>query len=289
MRARIALLTALALIAFAGNSLLCRLALAGREIDAASFTTLRIASGALVLALLAVPRDRGVARAGSWASAAALFVYAAPFSFAYLELGAGMGALILFGAVQVTMLAVAIARGERPRPAAWLGMAIALGGLAALAAPGATAPAPVGAALMAAAGIAWGVYSLRGRSAQGDPLVATAANFLRATPLALALSGAAALAAPLDVSARGAALAVASGALASGIGYSVWYAALRGLSASEAAVLQLLVPVIAAAGGVALLGEAISVRLALAAAAILGGVGLAIRARTPVRPRPAKR
>jgi drug/metabolite transporter (DMT)-like permease len=279
VRTRIALLTAVALIAFAANSLLCRLALAGREIDAASFTAIRIASGAVVLALLAGRRDGGALRAGSWGSAAALFVYAAPFSFAYLELGAGPGALILFAAVQTTMLGVAIAGGERPRPAVWIGLAIALGGLVALAAPGATAPDPLAAALMAAAGAAWGVYSLRGRRAAGAPLAATAGNFVRAAPMAIALAAVAAAVAPVAITPRGAGLAIASGALASGAGYALWYAALRGLAAAEAAVVQLLVPVIAAAGGVALLGEIVSVRLALAAAAILGGVGLAIRGR----------
>lgn len=279
MRTRIALLTAAALVAFAGNSLLCRLALAGREIDAASFTAIRIASGAIVLAVLAMPRGGGALRAGQWGSAAALFGYAAPFSYAYLELGAGIGALILFGAVQTTMLGVAIARGERPRPLVWLGLAVALGGLVALAAPGTTAPDPLAAALMAGAGIAWGVYSLRGRAGTGDPLVATAGNFLRAAPFAVVLVVAASAFARLDVSPRGAGFALASGALASGLGYSLWYAALRGLAATEAAVLQLLVPVLAAAGGVVLLGESVSVRLALAAAAILGGVALAIRNR----------
>lgn len=277
MRTRILFLTALALVGFAGNSLLCRLALAGREIDAASFTAIRIASGAIVLAALALPRGGGAHRAGSWGSAAALFVYAAPFSFAYLELGAGIGALILFGAVQTTMLAVAIARGERPRPRVWLGLAIALGGLIGLAAPGATAPDPLAAALMAAAGIAWGAYSLRGRGAAGDPLVATAGNFVRAAPLGLVLVAIAAMIDPLSASGRGVALAIASGALASGVGYSLWYAALRGLAATEAAVVQLLTPVLAAAGGVVLLGESVSARLALAAAAILGGVALALR------------
>lgn len=277
MRTRILFLTALALVGFAGNSLLCRLALAGREIDAASFTAIRIASGAIVLAALALPRGGGAHRAGSWGSAAALFVYAAPFSYAYLELGAGIGALILFGAVQTTMLAVAIARGERPRPRVWLGLAIALGGLIGLAAPGATAPDPLAAALMAAAGIAWGAYSLRGRGAAGDPLVATAGNFVRAAPLGLVLVAIAAMIDPLSASGHGVALAIASGALASGVGYSLWYAALRGLAATEAAVVQLLTPVLAAAGGVVLLGESVSARLALAAAAILGGVALALR------------
>jgi drug/metabolite transporter (DMT)-like permease len=273
---RTALLTAAALIAFAANSILCRLALRGGEIDAASFTAVRVCAGAVVLALLCARRD--AARAGSWGSAAALFGYAAPFSFAYLRLGAGVGALVLFGAVQTTMLAWAIARGERPSPRVWLGLVIALAGLVALAAPGASAPDPLAATGMAVAGIAWAVYTLRGRATAGDPLRATAGNFLRAVPMALALVALGALEG-LDATARGLVLAATSGALASGVGYAIWYAALRGLSATRAAVLQLLVPVIAAAGGVTLLGEAVTVRLAGAAATILGGVALAISGR----------
>jgi drug/metabolite transporter (DMT)-like permease len=274
---RTALFTSLALIGFAANSLLCRMALGDGAIDAASFTAVRLASGALVLVLLARSWRRGAAR-GSTISAAALFAYAAPFSYAYLRLDAGMGALILFAAVQATMIGWGIARGERPRPAVWIGLALALGGLVGLAAPGASSPDPIGTAAMTAAGIAWGVYSLRGRSAPGSPLATTAANFARSVPLAAALVAIAAAASGLSASGRGLVLAALSGAVASGLGYSLWYAALPGLTATRAAVLQLLVPVLAAGGGVGLLDERVSTRLVVAGAAILGGVALAIRA-----------
>jgi drug/metabolite transporter (DMT)-like permease len=274
---RTALYTSLALIGFAANSLLCRMALGDGAIDAASFTAVRLASGALVLVLLA-RSWRGGASGGSTISAVALFAYAAPFSYAYLQLGAGVGALVLFAAVQATMIGWGIARGERPRLAVWIGLALALGGLAGLAAPGATSPDPIGLALMTAAGIAWGVYSLRGRGAPGSPLATTAANFARSVPLAAALVAIAAAASGLSASGRGLLLAALSGAVASGLGYSLWYAALPGLTATRAAVLQLLVPVLAAGGGVALLDERVSSRLLVAGAAILGGVALAIRA-----------
>lgn len=282
---RTAALTAAALVGFAANSVLCRLALRGAEIDAASYTALRLVSGAVVLAALAWPRSsasRTMPR-GRWGSALALFVYAAPFSFAYVRIHTGVGALVLFGCVQTTMLAWAIARGERPRPIVWLGLAIAAGGLVVIARPGGGAPDAVGAAMMASAGVAWGVYSLRGKGA-GDPLAATAGNFVRTVPMAAVLVAVVALADgstdASHVSGRGALLATASGAIASGLGYTFWYAALRGLTATRAAVLQLLVPLLAAAAGVALLGEAISTRLVVAAAAITGGVALAIRGRS---------
>jgi drug/metabolite transporter (DMT)-like permease len=278
VKQRTVLFTALALVGFAGNSLLCRLALAQHAIDAASFTAIRLASGALVLFLLA-RGWRGVPHAGSALSAAALFVYAAPFSYAYLQLGAGLGALVLFGTVQATMIGWGLARGERPRPMVWLGLGLALVGLGGLAAPGATSPDLAGVAAMAIAGISWGIYSLRGRG-QGagiDPLATTAANFMRSVPLAAALVVAAAWMTGLDATLRGVLLAVLSGAVASGLGYSLWYAALPGLTATRAAVLQLLVPVLAAGGGVGLLGERLSLRLLLTGAAILGGVALAVR------------
>jgi drug/metabolite transporter (DMT)-like permease len=269
-----------ALVGFAANSLLCRAALGDRSIDAASFTAIRLASGALVLAILARGRARG---AGSWPSAAALFLYAAAFSFSYLRLTTATGALILFAAVQATMITGGIRRGERPRAPEWLGFALAAGGLVVLALPGLAAPDPLGAALMAAAGLGWGIYSLRGRGA-ARPLAATADNFLRtlafAAPLAIAIA--------LDghASARGAALAAASGAIASGIGYSLWYAALPHLAATRAALLQLSVPVLAAAGAALVLGEPITARLAAAAAAIVGGIALAVLAKQHRRPAP---
>jgi drug/metabolite transporter (DMT)-like permease len=275
---RTAALTAAALVGFAANSILCRMALQPRLVDAATFTTLRLVSGAVVLLVLARTSAREPASGGSWASAAALFAYAAAFSFAYVRIGAAVGALLLFGAVQATMLLWALRSGERLRPAQWLGLAAALGGLVALVRPGLAAPDPVGAALMLAAGVAWGVYSLRGRGI-ARPLAATASNFARAVPLTLGLSLAAP--GPIHLTGRGAALAIASGALASGVGYSLWYAALRGLTASRAAVLQLLVPVLAAAAAVMLLGEELGARLALAGAAIIGGVALAVGRKRP--------
>jgi drug/metabolite transporter (DMT)-like permease len=279
---RIAALTAAALIGFAANSILCRLALGTHEIDAASFTGIRLLSGAVALAILAwATRPPGEARVGgSWASAAALFAYAAAFSYAYLRLEAGAGALILFGAVQVTMIGWGWLRGERPGHLEWIGLAVALVGLVALTLPGLAAPDPAGAGLMALAGVAWGVYSLRGRSGP-RALAATAGNFARSLPLAIALVVAAA--ASLQISFKGALLAAISGSLASGVGYSLWYAALPGLAATRAAVVQLAVPVLAAVGGVALLGESPSLRLAGAGLAILGGVALTLRGRAAFR------
>jgi drug/metabolite transporter (DMT)-like permease len=262
----------LAVAAFAGNSLLCRLALRDTAIDAASFTSIRLLSGALVL--WGIVRWRQVARhGGDWLCAFALFVYAAAFSFAYESLGAGMGALLLFGAVQATMIGYGLAQGERLRPLQWFGWCLALSGLLALLLPGSSTPRLGASGLMLAAGIAWGVYSLRGRSG-GDAIVATASNFLRAVPFTLVLSLIAAANASIDTA--GTVYALASGALTSGIGYAVWYTALPSLRAATAATLQLSVPAIAAFGGVVLLGEALSLRLVLASVAILGGIALTI-------------
>jgi drug/metabolite transporter (DMT)-like permease len=272
-------LTVFTLIAFASNSILCRLALASHSIDPASFTTIRLAAGAVTLAVIVALSRRGARQGGGWGSAFFLALYAAAFSFAYITLSAGTGALILFGCVQATMIVAALRAGERPGPLQWTGLVIALAGLVYLTAPGLAAPSPVGSILMALAGFAWGVYTLRGRGA-GDPLVATRRNFVRAVPLALLVS--AATITRRDVTPHGAVLAVASGAIASGIGYVVWYAALRGLSATRAATVQLSVPVIAALGGVMFLSETVTIRLAVASVLILGGVGLALaeRART---------
>jgi drug/metabolite transporter (DMT)-like permease len=283
---RTAGLTVAALVGFAANSLLCRMALGPRLVDAATFTSIRVVSGALALLILvrvaAAPSSRNATPAGgagSWGSAAALFAYAAAFSFAYLRIGAGAGALLLFGAVQATMLAWALRGGERLRWPEWAGLLAAVAGLAALVRPGLSAPDPAGAALMIAAGVAWGAYSLRGRGARA-PLIATASNFARAVPLALALS--LACVASMHVSPRGALLAAASGALTSGVGYSLWYAALGGLTATQAAIVQLSVPVLAAAGGVALLGEALTPRLSACGVVILGGVALAVVGRQKI-------
>jgi len=271
-------LTLAALVAFASNSILCRLALQAGAIDPASFTSLRLVSGAIVLGVLARGPRAGAA-AADWRSAAALAVYAVAFSWAYVSLSAGTGALLLFGAVQATMIAAAIAEGERAPWLEWCGLAIAVGGVVYLVSPGLAAPAPVGSGLMIAAGIGWGVYSLRGRRA-GSPLPATAGNFLRAAPLALLVSvGAGALAQPIVLTGRGAVLALASGVLASGVGYVIWYAALRGLTALRAATVQLSVPILTAAGGILLLGETLSLRFAVATLLILGGVALSLSTR----------
>ena len=277
------LLSALAMAAFAANSLLCRVALREGHIDPASFGAIRIAAGALVLALLAwARRGEPAPIRGDWRAGAMLFVYVAGFSFAYLTLAAGTGALILFGAVQLTMFGAGLKGGERFTKVGWIGLALALAGLVVLVLPGVAAPAPFGAALMALAGVAWGGYSLRGRGV-ADPIQASAANFVRALPLALllALASTFALATRAHADARGIALAVVSGAITSGLGYVVWYAALRGLTALRAAVIQLSVPVLAACGGALWLGEPFTARLALAVAAILGGIALALRDRSP--------
>jgi drug/metabolite transporter (DMT)-like permease len=266
-------LTAVALCAFAGNSLLCRLALTRTTIDAASFTTIRVLSGAIML-LLIVRFRSGVRHAGgSWASALALFVYAAGFSFAYVKLTAGTGALLLFGAVQATMISVGVLRGERLSILQSGGLLIAYAGLIGLVLPGLAAPPLLSAALMVLAGVAWGVYSLRGKGV-GDPTAVTAGNFARAIPFALLVSGLAVRQRSVDSS--GVLYAIASGALASGVGYSIWYTALRTLPATTAATVQLSVPVIAAVGGILLLHEPLTVRLATAACAILGGVALVV-------------
>lgn len=269
---RILVLTSLAMVAFASNSLLCRIALRDTGIDAASFTTIRLTSGALML-WLAARMHRGAQGGGNWLSAFALFAYAAGFSFAYLSLTAATGALLLFGAVQATMIGYGIWKGERLRRLQLIGLAAAIGGLVVLLMPGLSAPPLLGSVLMLGAGIAWGVYSLRGRGA-GDPTRVTAGNFLRAAPIAAALSVVLLSESSLDTA--GIWYAIASGALASGIGYAIWYTALPALKATSAATVQLSVPVIAALGGIVLLGEPFTLRLVLASVAILGGIALVI-------------
>ena len=271
-------LTAAAMLAFAANSILCRLALAQRGIDPASFGSVRLVSGALTLALVMRLRPGPSARPPriDWLAPAMLFAYVAFFSFAYLSLPAGTGALILFGAVQLCMLVAGWRAGEKFGAQGWLGFGLAAGGLVGLVAPGVSAPPPVGAVSMALAGIAWGVYSLRGRGV-ADPLAATAGNFLRAAPLALLLSLVLALQA--HATRQGLLLAAASGAITSGLGYVIWYAALPGLGALRAATVQLSVPLIAAAGGALFMAGARGLRLVLAGAAILGGIGLVLLAR----------
>ena len=271
--ARVLSLTTLAMIAFAGNSLLCRLALTDTDIDAASFTSIRLLTGALVLWILVQLRQGLPSGQGSLPSALALFVYAAAFSYAYITLDAGIGALLLFGAVQATMIGYGLWQGERFTAWQLLGLVVALAGLIGLMLPGVSAPPLWGSMLMLAAGVAWGVYSLRGRGA-GDPTRVTAGNFIRAVPMALLLS--LIMLPHMHLDPIGAGYAVASGALASGLGYAIWYTALPLLKASSAATIQLSVPVIAAAGGVLLLGEALTLRLVFASLAILGGIALVI-------------
>jgi len=273
---RLLALTALAMLAFAGNSLLCRAALGGGAIDAASFTAVRLVSGALVLWLIVRARGDAVAGAGNWTSALALFAYAAWFSFAYLDLTAATGALLLFGAVQATMIGHGLARGERLRPVQWLGLVLAMAGVVGLLLPGLSAPPPLAASLMLGAGVAWGVYSLRGKGA-GDPMRVTAGNFLRSVPIAAILS--LGMLGQWHGGSTGLALAIASGALTSGIGYAIWYTALPALKATHAATVQLSVPLIAALGAVVLLGEPLSLRLLVATPAIIGGIALVIVSR----------
>lgn len=273
-------LTGLAMLAFAGNSLLCRLALKFTSIDAVSFTSIRILSGALMLSLLLKLRGRAARQGGNWRAAAALFTYAAAFSYAYVQLDAGTGALLLFGAVQVTMILVGILRGERLHGQALIGFLLALGGLLAQLLPSASAPPLAGALLMLLSGVAWGLYSLLGRSG-GDPLAVSAGNFVRAIAFAALL--AVFFHSDLRVDLSGVVYAVLSGAVASGIGYAIWYSALPGLSAIQGSSVQLSVPILAALSGAVLLGEAISLRLALVSLAVLGGIALILLAkvRTP--------
>jgi drug/metabolite transporter (DMT)-like permease len=266
-------LTVVAMLAFAANSVLCRLALKNTSIDAATFTTLRLVAGAVMLALLVSLRTGKRNLGGNWTSTLALFAYAVTFSFAYIGLSAGTGALLLFAAVQTTMIVYTMLRGERLRPIQWLGFTLSLAGLVVLVLPGISAPPLTSAMLMLAAGISWGAYSLRGRGCV-DPAGDTAGNFVRCVPLSLAVSAIFWSNAHFDN--LGALYAVLSGAIASGLGYVTWYTALRGLSGTKAAVVQLSVPVIAAFGGILFLGESMTLRLILACVAILGGIGLVV-------------
>lgn len=267
------ILTTLTMIAFAANALLCRAALKHTGIDAASFTTIRLVSGAMMLWLV-VRMKRGTSSGnGNWLSAFALFAYAITFSFAYVSLPAGTGTLLLFGAVQATMIGHGIWAGERLQRLQLAGFVLALAGLVGLLLPGISAPPVAGSLLMLSAGVAWGAYSLRGRGA-GDPTRVTAGNFLRAVPIAAAISLLTFGQANLD--SAGFWYAVSSGALASGVGYAIWYTTLPSLKATTAATVQLSVPVIAAIGGIMFLGESLTLRLVLSSSAILGGIALVI-------------
>ncbi len=272
---KIAFYTSFALVCFALNSILCRLALGAEAIDAPGFTLIRLVSGALTLMVVFsfFGKKDAETKQGNWFSAFLLFAYAICFSFAYLGLTAGTGALILFGSVQLTMIIAALVKGERPRILEWLGLILAFGGLIYLVFPGLAAPPPVHSVLMSLAGLAWGFYTLRGRHST-NPLGDTSGNFLRSVPLVVLV--ALPFVAQIHLSPKGVLLAVLSGAIASGIGYSVWYAALRFHTTTRAAVLQLTVPAITALGGVIFLSETVSMRLLLASGLILGGIGLVI-------------
>jgi len=281
---KIFLLTTFALVCFALNSILCRLALQTGEADAAGFTLIRLVSGAAVLAIIYFffgDKSADVKR-GNWFSAFFLFAYAICFSFAYINLTTATGALILFGSVQMTMIIFALVNGERPRILEWLGLIFALGGLIYLVFPGLSAPPLLSSILMCFAGISWGFYTLRGKGSK-NPLGDTSGNFLRAVPMVLLVS--IPFFAQIELSNKGILLAVLSGAIASGLGYSVWYAALKFHTATRAAILQLSVPIIAAIGGILFLSEEITLRLLIATILILGGIGLFIYGQNSLRER----
>ncbi|ABW29134.1 DMT family transporter [Acaryochloris marina] len=275
---RVFTLTLLAMLAFAGNSILCRLALRETPIDAATFTSLRLISGAIILGLITQIKGRSLKVEGSWTSALALFIYAAGFSFAYIKLAAGTGALLLFGAVQITMIGYGFWTGERLSKQQIAGFILALLGLVGFLLPGLSAPPLQSSALMIAAGIAWGIYSLRGKTAS-NPMEMTAGNFLRAVPFTVGLS--LSMISETSLTLAGCLYAVAAGAVTSGLGYTIWYTALKDLTATSAATVQLSVPVIAAAGGILFLGENLTLRLVVASSAILGGIALAILEKSP--------
>lgn len=273
------LFTSLALLAFALNSLLCRMALGSGETDAAGFTLVRLVSGAVTMSAILMATRQNVSpfRAGNWQSAFFLFGYAIAFSFAYLGLTAGTGALILFGAVQLTIIGLAAFNGDRPSKIEWIGLILAASGLFYLVLPGLSAPPMLNSILMGAAGFCWGIYTVIGKSSK-SPLSDTAGNFVKSVPMIVIAS--AAFASQINLSARGLWLAVASGAIASGIGYALWYSVLPNLNATRAAILQLSVPLLTAFGGIFLLGENFSLRLLTAAALIVGGIALSSYGRT---------
>lgn len=271
---RVALAATFALLAFAANSILCRMALRHASIDPASFTSVRLLAGAVTLWILVRLGKPQVSAGGNWISAFALLAYATAFSFAYVAVTAGTGALLLFGAVQLIMIAVGLVRGEQIDLRIALGWLLAVAGVVILVLPGVSAAPPIEAALMLGAGIAWGIYSLRGRRTS-DPLRDTAGNFIRASPGALLVS--ALMWRHRSFDGTGVLLAALSGSLASGVGYAAWYVALPRLSAITAANLQLSVPLIAAFAGVVLFGEPITLRLAVSSVLLLGGIALATR------------
>jgi drug/metabolite transporter (DMT)-like permease len=270
---RVVVLTAATLICFSANSLLTRAALDTGRLDWAWFTLVRLASGTVMLSVLVRARGTTPQERGGWIPGAALAGYAVAFTLAYTRIGAAAGALLLFGAVQATMIGVGLVRGERPARIDWLGVALALGGLAVLTRPGALRPDAFGSGLMVGAGVCWGIYSLLGRRSR-DPLAATSGNFAWATILAVVVVGL--LVPDRRITASGILLAVASGAIASGLGYTIWYTVLPSLAAWRAAIVQLIVPVLTALAAVVLLGESISTRLLISGALIAAGVALTI-------------
>src|SRR5205814_2420492 len=270
---RVFFLTLLAMIAFASNSLLCRAALKQTSIDAATFTFVRIFSGAIALWLILTMRKTTSQSSSNWISALALFAYAAAFSFAYDSLSAGSVALLLFGAVQATMILWGFRKGERLRAIQIVGLIVAVAGLLLLVFPGLSAPPLIGSILMVSAGVAWGVYSLRGKAVR-DATASTAGNLLRAVPFAALVS--VIMLSKMHLDSLGVMYAVISGAITSGLGYVMWYAALTGLKAASAATVQLSVPVLAATGGILLLGEPITLRYVIASIAVLGGIFLVV-------------
>ena len=272
---KIIVLTSLALIAFAANSVLCRLALGGGAIDAGSFTVIRLISGVIVLIVIAATQYKAgsINSYGRWPASSMLFLYAVTFSYAYISLGTGTGALILFGSVQITMILSSLIAGTKLQRTEWAGVVVAFGGFVYLVMPGVSAPSLTGFLLMSTAGIAWGLYTLMGRESS-NPLMDTTLNFARTLPLVIILMIFTFQNAELSL--KGVALAALSGGVASGVGYTIWYSALRGLSSTQAAVVQLSVPIIAALGGVVIMSESISMRLFLSTALILGGIFLVI-------------
>lgn len=277
---RLVILAMFAMTAFAANSLLCRLALKHAQIDAASFTSIRILSGAAALWIIIRLQGKVKYAGGSWIAAFALFSYAASFSFAYTSLPAGTGALLLFGAVQTTMILYGLRSGERLNWRQGAGLAIAVSGLIAFMLPGVSAPSLPGATLMLIAGGAWGAYSLLGKTSI-DPLVTTASNFYCAIPYTIVLS--LMLMPEMRMNGTGVALAILSGAIASGMGYAIWYQVVRESKTTSAAIMQLSVPVIAAVGGIGILGEAFTINMLLSSMAILGGIAVILLGKS-VRP-----
>lgn len=269
MNLKICILIVLSLLCFAGNSIICRMALRSGSIDPGTFTSIRLLSGAIVLALIVVLRNGFKLNSGKWSAALALFIYAAGFSWAYVDLSAATGALLLFGSVQISMIVAGQIRGEKMRPLGWIGFSVALIGLIILFLPGLSQPPLLNALLMIAAGIAWGIYTIKGKQST-TPILTTSGNFLKTIPFALGLS--LLTYSKISFTGYGVFLACFSGAVTSGLGYAIWYSVLPGLSVTLASVLQLSVPILGALGGVILLNEEPSARLLVCTLFVLSGI-----------------